>query len=168
VSEVFNIDDIGLAEELINRWLTERRTLENGVRVLNAFKYLKVTIPQLQKELDSVCVELDHYRALKDRELQDYEDQRTRLLKEVDGLSNALAIRKEAVEKEMTKYIEQHRVEKEEIELDIQFLHSELTAQQTRYKDDLELLEQEVKAMELKLASATQMYEAFLEKVRGV
>ena len=111
-----DLSDTGAVEDTLNRLIHERKSLENGVKVMMTYRVAKSQIPYITSQVDALTqqakeieervkeletleatekdridIAINRYAAEKEQEVHDYislaEEERSRILNEIDNLN---------------------------------------------------------------------------------
>ena len=146
--EEIDSDDVGSAEELINRWINERRSLEAAQRVLQTYRMVKANLPILAAQKDALESGMTALRVNSDVMYLEFarekERQEEAIRLEMSRLKTALSNDIASME------IEKERLQKETEEMltDHMEVQDGLMGEERTLQDKIKVLQSQLEAME--------------------
>ena len=131
MSDVVNVDDVGYAEDVLQRLVNERKSLENAVRVMQTYRAVKTDLTELAKEYEALKgnvnvarVELERVSDTRDKEIavakrqvEQYKEKELSIAQEEIDKLKQMTAELEVVYQEMeAMYTEEKRVCERDIE----------------------------------------------------
>ena len=156
-----NIEDVGYAEDVLQRLVNERKSLENAVKVMQTFRATKVALVEAAKEYEEVKQNIAVARV----ELERVEDTKSK------AITTAERQIKEYTEKETNVANEQIDKLKEMIaELEMEYQQMEgMYADEKRVKEvEIEQLRKQIKDKTEVLSKLRQEHTTLAEVIRNV
>ena len=163
----FNPDDIGLMEEMLNKELSQRRTLENTLRMFNAVKFLRLELPRLKRELELVIKELHEYESLRDDSKKDYQQRKHELEQELERYKVQTESDKSAIKQQYDSFVKSHDDDVDIMQKELDDLEKAVEDRQRFYNEKVSELQGLVKIEEDKLETVKQEYKRFMDSIQG-